>query len=208
MRCFRTFRSSNLAPGRLQSWYYLDVLTPSASPEVRVAALGFATIKDFQNSFAWFDLRTDGNVDGDTERAITKVESSGGRLSPRFRITQFRSKATGKVIAHRELLRALEALRDRLGEDIRINHGFRAPEDEARLIAQGFDPRPLSQHKWGMAVDVNRIDFRIVRDLGMFSGIGCKGSIGGPVIHVDVRHAGEHNVTKSSPEDPEIWVYA
>lgn len=192
----------------MQSWYYLEVLGPTASPEARVAALGFATVKDFQISFAWFDLRTDGQVDRDTERAMTKVESSGGLLSPRFRSAQFRSKATGKVLAHRELLRALEALRDRLGQDITINHGFRAPEDEARLIAQGFDPRPLSQHKWGMAVDVNRIDFGIVRDLGRFSGIGCKGSIGGPVIHVDVRHAGEHNVTKSSTENPEIWVYA
>ena len=72
----------------------------------------------------------------------------------------------------------------------------------------GAAPATLSQHKWGMAADIGRVDFAAVRNLGMFSGIGCKGSVGGPVIHVDVRHTGEHNVTGSTTDDPAIWVYA
>lgn len=196
----------------LQSWYFVDVL-PSGGrffgdPAARIAALGFASMRDFQLSFAHFDLRTDGVVDRDTERAVNLVASNGGKLSPHFSIAEFRSKATGQVVVHRTLLRALEALRASIGRKVSVIHGFRTPADEERLKAAGLQPAVRSQHKLGTAADIGRVDFDSVRNLGLFSGIGCVGEVGGPVIHVDVRHAGRDNVTGSTPRNPEIWVYA
>lgn len=197
---------------RQQSWYFVDVLpiggrTSFGDPEATIAALGFVSVRDFQLSFAHFDLRTDGSVDRDTERAVNLIASNGGKLSPHFSIAEFRSKATGQVLVHRALLRALEALRESIGRSVSITHGFRTIADEERLKAAKLNPATLSQHKFGMAADIGRVDFVSVRKLGMFSGIGCVGEVGGPVIHVDVRHAGARNFTSSTTAKPVIWVY-
>jgi hypothetical protein len=51
------------------------------------------------------------------------------------------------------------------------------------------------------------LPFDVVRGVGRFSGIGCDGAVGGPVRHVDVRHAGPNNTTGSTPDSPAIWPY-
>ena len=195
---------------RLQNWYWFDAFGPQAASlvgaEVRIATLGFASVADFQISFAGADLRTDGIIDADTLAALSSVESSDGRLSPHFRIAEFRSKATGQILVHRELLRGLEALRDAIGT-VSVIHGFRTPEDEERIKKQGGQPAKQSQHKCGTAADIPLVDFVAVRGLNVFSGIGCQDEVGGRVRHVDVRHAGPNNLTKSTPNDPAIWVY-
>lgn len=197
-------------PSRLQSWYYFDLFVPQlvslVAPETRIAALGFASVADFQISFADGDLRSDGTIDADTLAALAAVESRDGRLSPHFRIAQFRSKATGQIVAHRELLRGLEALREAVPA-LSVIHGFRTPEDEERIKKQGGQPAKQSQHKFGTAADIVPVDFDTVRTLNRFSGIGCQDKVGGKVRHVDVRHAGAHNITNSTPTDPEIWIY-
>jgi hypothetical protein len=177
------------------------------NPAAAIAALGFASVQDFQLSFARFDLRTDGAIDWDTERAVQMVLADR-KLSPHFGIDEFKSKATGQVVVHRTLLRGLEALREATRTRIAVVHGFRSPKDEGRLEAMGLAPAPRCQHRWGLAADIGRADFAVVRNLGLFSGIGCKGSVGGPVIHVDVRHAGQHNATGSTTADPAVWIYA
>jgi uncharacterized protein YcbK (DUF882 family) len=199
-----------LLPSRLQSWYYFDLFAPQAAsllaPATRILALGFASVADFQISFAGSDLRTDGVVDADTLAALAWVASNDGRLSPHFRIAQFRSKATGQIVAHRELLRGLEALLEAVPR-LSVIHGFRTPEDEERIKKQGGQPAKQSQHKFGTAADIALVDFSVVRALNRFSGIGCQDKVGGMVRHVDVRHAGAHNITNSTPDDPEIWIY-
>ena len=168
---------------RTESWDYRDLRaldSPSlfANPSAAIAALGFASVQDFQLSFGRFDLRADGTIDWDTERAVQMVLADR-KLSPHFGIDEFKSKATGQVLVHRALLRGLEALLEAARSRIAVVHGFRTAKDEARLGAMGLAAAPQCQHRWGLAADIGRVNLAAIRNLGMFSGIGCKGSVGG-----------------------------
>ncbi|MEA2686185.1 MAG: lysozyme, partial [Actinomycetota bacterium] len=81
--------------------------------------------KAFQEAFAWSDIDVDGVVGSKTAEAVAKVLAEGGRLSPHFHQDEFRSSNNGRIRVHRELIRALERAREKLGSPIQITSGYR-----------------------------------------------------------------------------------
>lgn len=202
-----------MSPAR---WYGLVPLArrPRLRPEDADHLIGewnfVGGVRGFQQSFGWWAIPMDGHLGEETLVAVSKVVAEKGRLSPNFHMDEFRSRATNQCLTHRELLWGLEEVRKAVGP-IGILHSVRTPEDEDRIRAQGDRPAANSQHRLDngcTAVDLDpMLPFDVVRGVNRFSGIGCHGEVGGPVRHVDVRHAGPNNTTGSTPDNPAIWPY-
>ncbi len=159
----------------------------------RRTALG---LRRFQKAHAFIGLEVNGHLDQATSFALGKLP----RLSEHFTAFELRSKGNGECLVVRELLWALEVLRDWSGGPLPIASGYR---DVAHNAAVGGAKGSL--HVAGAAVDLSRelqLTFRGVLGLGLFSGIGRL--LDGRVTHVDVRHRVGRG---RSVADPANWVY-
>jgi peptidoglycan hydrolase-like protein with peptidoglycan-binding domain len=129
-----------------------------------------------------------------TRRALDESIRQGGKCSPNFRYVEFRSKGNGWIRCNRRLLAGLERYRQRLGAGVFIVSGYRDPAHNRRV---GGATR--SRHMLGDAADVPpRLSVGVVRDLGVFTGIGYDAATG-RVRHVDTR--------PGDPRRPTTWRY-
>lgn len=70
-------------------------------------------------------------------------------LSKHFRTREFQTGNCNFVIVSNMLLRVLDSLRDKIGEPIYINSGYRTPEHNKAVGGS-----TLSYHMYGMAADI------------------------------------------------------
>lgn len=70
-------------------------------------------------------------------------------ISKHFRAREFQSKNCNIVIVSNTLLRVLDSLRDKIGEPIYINSGYRTPKHNKEVGGS-----KLSYHMYGMAADI------------------------------------------------------
>lgn len=70
-------------------------------------------------------------------------------LSKHFRAREFQTGKCNIVIVSNMLLRVLDTLRDKIGEPIYINSGYRTPEHNKAVGGS-----TLSYHMYGMAADI------------------------------------------------------
>lgn len=70
-------------------------------------------------------------------------------LSKHFRAREFQTRKCNFVIVSNMLLEVLEKLRDKIGEPIYINSGYRTPEHNKAVGGS-----TLSYHMYGMAADI------------------------------------------------------
>lgn len=122
-------------------------------------------------------------------------------LSAHFEVTELACHHCGCAYVHRELLAALEALRDALGAPVPLLDAYRCPIHN-RDVGGAKD----SMHMEGLAADP-AISATVgqVYAVQRFSGIGDKGGI---VRHVDVRHLSAANLTPdATPASPARWHY-
>ena len=70
-------------------------------------------------------------------------------LSKHFRAGEFRTRNCNIVIVSTMLLKILDTLRDKIGEPIYINSGYRTPEHNKAIGGS-----TLSYHMYGMAADI------------------------------------------------------
>lgn len=72
-----------------------------------------------------------------------------GMISKHFRAREFRTGNNNFVIVSKYLLKILDGLRDKIGEPIYINSGYRTPEHN-----KAVGGATLSYHQYGMAADI------------------------------------------------------
>lgn len=70
-------------------------------------------------------------------------------ISKHFRAREFQSGNCKIVIVSNTLLRVLDSLRDKIGEPIYINSGYRTPNHNKKVGGS-----TLSYHMYGMAADI------------------------------------------------------
>lgn len=119
------------------------------------------------------------------------------RLSPNFKTSEFRCKHA-RGLPHcgnacyiaRELIIALEALRARYGGPVRVASGYRCPVHNRNVGGASRSVHTYVAPSLGAAADIldQRWMVKQIQAVGVFSGIGYKGS-NGRVTHVDVRAA-------------------
>ncbi|WNM25248.1 D-Ala-D-Ala carboxypeptidase family metallohydrolase [Demequina capsici] len=142
----------------------------------------------FQEAFTWWDLKVDGIPGAETLKAFKHGAKFGHRISPHFKISEFRCACGGKyghhrneVHVHRDLVRVLERVRARhYPHGLGITNGWRcAGYNRAVHGIAG------SAHTVGRAADIpRRAAPKTFTGLGAH-GIGYKASHG-LVTHVDV----------------------
>ncbi len=160
----------------------------------------YDAVTDFQRGFAMYDLLVDGFAGPQTHEALRHSLRTGGRCGSYFTFAEFRSKGTGWIKVHRQLVRGLDQYRQRYGSTAVIS-AYRDPLHNTKVGGARN-----SQHLYGNAADVSPVaSINAVRNLGLFSGLGYQAA-SGLVRHVDVRHVGP-NTTAGSPEHPTIWRY-
>jgi hypothetical protein len=160
----------------------------------------FLGVEGFQEAFADFDIDIDGIVGPQTIEAVRLVRDRGGFLSANFHLSEFRCSHCDAARVNRELVRALQRLRDRVGPLDRFS-SFRCPEHH---LSVGL---PNSQHVGGSAWDPKPyLPREFVEGCG-FSGIGISHvDDPGKVSHLDVRHASRvGNPTGSTPDSPALF---
>jgi hypothetical protein len=161
----------------------------------------FESVRDFQRSFAFWDLLVDGHAGAKTHEALRQALDNGGRCSLNFKFTEFKSKGDGWIRAHRALVRGLEDYRELVGGPVVVVSAYRDPAHNGSVGGAHN-----SQHLHGNAVDLTPSQgANAVRRLRVFSGIGIQRATG-LVRHVDVRHVGP-NTTGGTPQTPTIWFY-
>ena len=182
-------------------------------PQTRLSVARFQLAYNLGNH-----LVVDGMYGPMTLAALDEVEKRG-RISPNFSLNEVRSKGDRTAFIHRDLLRALETLRSRVGRPLAIVSGWRdiqhnrrvggatssqhtyGPAPELQAI-QGRFPRN-SILTAGRAADFNRgyITLDDLRDLRLFSGIGWREDGGRRwVTHVDIRRT-------ATTANPTVWQY-
>ena len=106
-------------------------------------------------------------------------------LSKHFRAREFQTGNCNIVIVSNMLLRVLDTLRDKIGEPIYINSGYRTPEHNKAVRGS-----TLSYHMYGMAADI-RADKHTPKQLYTILDEMLKGWGGleehKTFLHVDVR---------------------
>jgi hypothetical protein len=157
-------------------------------------------------------------VPGPKTWAALNVAHASKRLSDHFSVAELRSKGDGSCWVHRDLLKALEALRSEVGKPLSIVSGWRDVNHNRRVggatsSQHTFGPSPELQSirvrlarnavlTAGRAADFNRgyITLEDARALQLFSGIGWRRDGRQWVTHVDVR-------TSAQPSNPSVWQY-
>lgn len=105
------------------------------------------------------------------------------RISPNFLLSEFACHEGQEVKLDPDLVRKLQALRDKLGRPIIINSGYRTPEYNKKVGGS-----PNSQHMLGKAADI-RVPGMTPEQVAKaaeavgFNGIGLYNTF----THVDVR---------------------
>jgi zinc D-Ala-D-Ala carboxypeptidase len=142
-------------------------------------------------------LRVDGIAGPITQAALGNLP----HLSEHFVVDELRSHGNGDCFVKRELLSALEVLRDKLNLPIHVISAYRDPQHNT-----GVGGANDSMHLWGLAADIPGVaGWRAVAGLQVFSGIGDRH---GAISHVDLRHLSRHNQTPSAtPQRPARWTY-
>jgi len=122
-------------------------------------------------------------------------------LSSNFVVEELKSNGNGDCYVMRELLKALEEFRNRLGMPLHIISAYRDPVHNKKVGGAQY-----SMHLLGFAADVPQLmSWRRVAEMRIFSGIGQRN---GMISHVDMRHLSNKNQTASaSPTNPVVWSY-
>jgi uncharacterized protein YcbK (DUF882 family) len=111
------------------------------------------------------------------------------RLSPNFKIKEFRSRCSAdEILIDPRLVKVLQHIRDALGRPVKINSGYRTPAHNARVGGSR-----TSQHMIGTAADivspgVSTVDLCRAAE----NALAAHGIAGGIIlynsfVHVDVR---------------------
>ena len=161
-------------------------------PATKAAVARFQTA---YNNGPW--LKIDGVPGPLTSAAVSQLP----QLSVHFVVGELASHGNGDCYVNRELLVALEILRNRLGMPIHIIDAYRDPRHNASVGGAGS-----SMHLYGYAADIPQIcSWRLVAGLEVFSGIGDRY---GAISHIDLRHRSAANETpQATPEHPARWTY-
>jgi hypothetical protein len=159
-------------------------------------------------------LAVDGQYGPMTLAALDEVDKTG-KISPNFGLSEVRSKGDRTAYIHRDLLRALETLRSRVGKPLGLVSAYR---DEAHNRRVGG--ARSSQHTYGASPELEAIKGRFpanaylgsgraadfnrgyilladAKNLNLFSGLGHRD---GWVTHADVRLG-------VSTASPRVWQY-
>ena len=157
-------------------------------------------------------------VPGPQTWAALDAAHASGRLSDHFSVAELRSKGDGTCWVHRDLLKALEALRAHVGRPLGIVSGWRDVAHNQRVGGAR-----TSQHTFGAARELEDIKVRLspgaslgagraadfnrgyinledARALQLFSGLGWRQDGQQWVTHGDVR-------TNAQPSNPTVWRY-
>jgi hypothetical protein len=163
------------------------------------------------------DLTVDA-IPGPKTWAALNAAHASRRLSDHFSVAELRSKGDGTCWVHRDLLKALEALRAHVGRPLAIVSGWRDIAHNQRVGGAR-----TSQHTFGAARELEDIKVRLspgaslgagraadfnrgyinledARALQLFSGLGWRLDGQQWVTHGDVR-------TNAQPSNPTVWRY-
>lgn len=162
-----------------------------------------AAVVRFQSAHAFSQLVIDGVVGPATQAALSDLPN----LSPHFQSSELRCHGAGcgcggATYVNRELVRALEALRTRVGP-LTILDAYRCPAHNAAVKGGAAD----SMHVLGGAADIaNMPPLDLVLHYQLFSGVGSRAR---RASHLDVRHVmGAANHTpNATPQNPARWSY-
>lgn len=94
-----------------------------------------------------------------------KHGTKSGNLTENFSDYEFKCPCCGLFIVDKELLRRLQAIRDKLGKPIKIESGYRCPKHNRKIPGAA----PNSTHLYGWAVDINTPDGKYALDLLMLA---------------------------------------
>jgi zinc D-Ala-D-Ala carboxypeptidase len=161
-------------------------------------------VADFQNGYGRGGIRlaVDGKYGPKTAAAMGLCLQENGRLSAHFYFREFASKGNGWIRVHWSLPTALEIYRAVLSPGgVTVVSGYRDPAHN-RAIGGASN----SQHLYGTACDLNPVaTVNSVINLHQFSGIEYRS--GHMVYHVDTRHAGPNNTTRSTVYNPSLFTW-
>lgn len=141
------------------------------------------------------ELHVDGIPGPLTARALHEAPW----LAPHFQVAEVQSRGDRTTYVRRELLVALEELREVIRRPLVLRSAYRDPAHNRRVGGARW-----SVHMWGLAADLaatNRVTLAQARKVGAFSGIGTRES-SGIVMHVDLRHL-IGRVTTYAPDTPD-----
>lgn len=142
-------------------------------------------------------LAVDGVPGPKTQAALEQLP----HLSAHFVVAEVACHHCGHAYGRRELLAALEKLRDWVGP-IRLEDAYRCPEHNA-AVGGASD----SMHLYGLACDPNNLTAPVatVAAFHLFSGIGDKNGV---IKHLDCRHLSPNNLTPNATvANPARWQY-
>jgi zinc D-Ala-D-Ala carboxypeptidase len=173
-----------------------------------IRTMGFESTAAFQRAWALGPRLVADGIAGPVTLAAARTSAARrarglGDLSAHFSAAEFRCHCGGKsaecagVLVTRELLQALEVIRDAVDRSVQVVSGYRCPAHN-RAVGGAGD----SQHMHGTAADLPAtlgLTVPKVRALHVARGIGS-GARSGQVVHVDVR-AG------ASALAPALWTY-
>jgi len=171
---------------------------PCGTPDGVLGPATKAAVARFQTAYnngPW--LTIDGVPGPLTQKAVAQLP----QLSLHFVAGELASHGNGTCYVDRQLLVALEILRNRLAMPIHVIDAYRDPAHN-RSVGGASD----SMHLYGLAADIPGIcSWRLVAGLDVFSGIGDRY---GAISHVDLRHLSSHNETpNATPASPARWTY-
>ena len=160
-------------------------------------------IREFQRGYARAKLPVNGDIRriSRTFRAIRWSVNHGGRASEHFTYREVgKSRGNGQIKLDRDLVRALEVYRKRVGHGVEIVSGYRDCEHNNNTPGAADCSRhsDCCGNPGGDAADfAPELSFEQVKELGVFTGIGI--SANGLVRHGDVR--------PGSVKSPTTWTY-
>lgn len=173
----------------------------------------------FQLAYTIRPLRVDAIAGPQTWAALTECVGNAGLIAPNFRVDELRSRGDRTCFIHRDILRAVQHLRNEVGRPLIVRSAWRDP---AHNTAVGG--ARTSQHTYGAAPELTEIRVRLspqadltagraidfdrgyvtlddVRDMRLFTGIGYRqDGRTNWVTHVDVR-------ADRTPQNPAVWQY-
>lgn len=139
-------------------------------------------VKRFQAAYCgpggWLD--EDGIAGPRTQEALQWMVDTNGHLSTHFTAKEAACHHCGLAYVRKELLSALEELREAFDQPIKIVDMYRCPEHNKAVGGAG-----ASQHTEGKAADLaTLVPLSTARRVSKFRGIGRRGNY---ASHVDVR---------------------
>lgn len=112
------------------------------------------------------------------------------KLGKYFTTTEFEDRGVKYSMVNLELVKYLDALRDKLGVPINVTSGYRSHETQLDLARRGFETaKSVSTHEVGSAADINTggkhtgLELEAAARSVGFTSVG----VGKNWIHVDIR---------------------